>query len=187
MDRHYLHDLAPGYDRNQVLHDLMTEFGEDIWNFAFFLTRRSDAADDLSQEVFLAAYNRLYDFRGECTVKSWLLSITRNKSLNYLRSAFLRKVTLLDNLLPRMGQSPSAETVAFDRIETKWLWERVMQLPIKFREVLILDYHYGMSIKQIAQLLQISEGTVKSRGSRARRRMAELLTQPQEGGQEHDN
>ncbi|MFD0712057.1 RNA polymerase sigma factor [Paenibacillus sp. GCM10027626] len=181
MDRHYLHDLAPGFDRNTVLHDLMTEFGEDVWNFAYFLTRRSDAADDISQDVFLAAYKRLYSFRGESSVKTWLLSITRNKSFNYLRSAFVRKVTLLDNILARAGQSPSAEEVLFDRMENKALWNTVMELPLKFREVLILDYHYGLSIRQIAELLHISEGTVKSRISRAKKKIAALLANEHEG------
>ncbi|UVI32720.1 RNA polymerase sigma factor [Paenibacillus spongiae] len=182
LDRHYLHDLAPGYDRNQVLNDLMTEYGEDVWNFAFFLTRRSDAADDISQDAFLAAYKQLYAFRGDCTVKSWLLGITRNKSLNYLRNAFIRKVTLLETVRPPSGSSPSAEDITFKSMEAKQLWTRVMQLPIKFREVIILDYHYGLSIKQIAELLGISEGTVKSRENRAKRKMAAMLNHEREGG-----
>ncbi|MCQ6557692.1 RNA polymerase sigma factor [Paenibacillus mendelii] len=181
MDRHYLHDLAPGFDRNRVLRDLMADYGEDVWNFAFFLTRRADAADDISQDAFLAAYKQLYAFRGDCSVKSWLLGITRNKSLNYLRNAFIRKVTLRDTVQAPAGHSPSAEEVTFKHLEAKRLWSRVMLLPLKFREVLILDYHYGLSIKQIAELLHISEGTVKSRENRAKRRMAALLNNETEG------
>lgn len=175
MEREYWFSLAPGYDRNEVLGDLMIQYGDDIWNFAFFLTRRSDAADDICQDVFLTAFNGLYSFRGESSVKSWLLTIARNKSLNYLKSAFIRKVTLFDKVITRERASPSAEKVMFDRLESAELWDSVMQLPRKLREVIILDYHYGMAIKEMAAMLQISEGTVKSRLFRAKKRMSELL------------
>jgi RNA polymerase sigma-70 factor, ECF subfamily len=179
-DSHYLTYLAPGFDRDEVLRDLMMTYGDDVWNFAFFMTQRADAADDISQDVFLIAYTRLYKFRRDCTVKSWLLTITRNKSLNYIKSSFIRKVTLLDNLFHR-EQAPSAEQVLFDRMEHRSLWTNVMKLPRKFREVVILDYHYGLSIKEMAQHLQISEGTVKSRSNRAKHKMSELLQQHQNG------
>ncbi len=175
MERHYLHTLAPGFDRNEVLRDLMTSYGDDVWNFVFFLAKRSDAADDIAQEVFLTAYNRLYSFRGDCTVKSWLLTIARNKSLNYLKSSFIRKVILLDKVLNRQGNAPSAEHVVFDRMDTKDLWSSVMKLPVKFREVIILDYHHGMTIKEMGELLNLSEGTVKSRLHRAKKQMFILL------------
>lgn len=175
MERHYLQSLAPGYDKNEALINLMTEYGDDVWNFAYFLTRRSDAADDISQDVFLSAYNGLYAFRGECSVKSWLLGIARNKSLTYLKSAFIRKVTLVETVFPNRQSAPSAEKVAFDRMESREVWECIMKLPRKLREVLILDYHYGLSIREIARLLLLSEGTVKSRAFRARKRMSDLL------------
>ncbi|MGG1553164.1 RNA polymerase sigma factor [Paenibacillus ferrarius] len=170
----YLKYLAEGYDRSKVLHDLMDSFGNDVWNFAYFLTHRSDLADDISQDVFLAAYNGLYAFRGHCSVKSWLLTITRNKALHYLQSAFLRKVTLTDKW--SRGASSSAEQVVFDRFDNRSVWETVMQLPRKYREVLVLDYHYGLKQKEIATLLRVSEGTVKSRSHRAKKRMSDLLS-----------
>lgn len=48
----YLQFLAHGNDRDRILCDLMEKFGEDVWNFAFFMSRRADVADDLSQDVF---------------------------------------------------------------------------------------------------------------------------------------
>ncbi|WNQ14029.1 sigma-70 family RNA polymerase sigma factor [Paenibacillus aurantius] len=176
MDQwNYLKHLAQGYDRGVVLHDLMDSFGNDVWNFAYFMTNRSDFADDLSQEVFLAAYNGLYAFRGDCSVKSWLLTITRNKALHYLQSAFIRKVILTDKFRNR-GTSPAAEQVVFDRLGNRAVWKAVMQLPRKYKEVLVLDFHYGLKQKEIATLLKISEGTVKSRSHRAKIRMSKLLT-----------
>jgi RNA polymerase sigma-70 factor (ECF subfamily) len=79
LEPHYLKYLAKTQDKDYILQDLMENYGNDVWNFAYFLTRSSDAADDLSQDVFLAVYDRVYSFRGECTLKSWILTITRNK------------------------------------------------------------------------------------------------------------
>ncbi|MCR2802720.1 sigma-70 family RNA polymerase sigma factor [Paenibacillus soyae] len=128
----YFKALAPGYDKDAVLRELMEAFGNDVWRFAYFLTRRKEAADDISQEVFLSAYKNMYAFRGECTVKSWLLTITRNKSIHYLQSAFIRRVTLTDRITRSGGISPAAEQMAFDRMENKALWDTVMKLPRKY-------------------------------------------------------
>lgn len=182
MERHYLHFLAPGYDRDEVLFDLMTDYGNDIWNYAFFLTRRSDAADDISQEVFLSAYKQLYSYKGECSVKTWLLTITRNKSINFLRSAFVRKVTLWEQVMTKNVNSPSAEDILFARNESRDIWLTVMKLSKKYREVIILVYHYELSIKDIKDLLQISEGTVKSRLFRAKQKLSSLMKSNEEMG-----
>ncbi|MBD0382520.1 sigma-70 family RNA polymerase sigma factor [Paenibacillus sp. WST5] len=160
----------------------METFGEDVWNFAFFITKKSDAADDISQEVFLTAFEQLYAFRGECSVKSWLLTITRNKSFNFLKKAFFRKVILMDTIRPQGDASPSAEKVMFDRMETAQLWSNVMKLPRKFREILILNYHYELTMKEMTELLQLSEGTVKSRLHRAKAHMSKMVSTDNEGG-----
>lgn len=176
--KHYLHYLAPGFDRSAVLEELMTEYGNDVWNFAYVLTRKRDAADDISQDVFLAAYNRVYAFRGESSVKSWLLAITRNKSLNYLRSAFIRKVVPLDLFAIRgklREAADSAEQAALVRAMSRDIWDLVLSLPVKYREVLVLAYHYELSTEEVAEALGIAAGTVKSRLFRARRKMSELL------------
>jgi RNA polymerase sigma-70 factor (ECF subfamily) len=184
VDSHYLQYLAPGYDKNEVLQDLMMTFGDDVWNFAFFLSRRTDAADDISQEAFLAVYDQLYSFRGECTIRSWLLTITRNKSYKYLNQSFIRKVTLIDHVW-RNESTPSAEAEMFDQMNTKYIWMAVMKLPLKFREIIILNYHYELSSRELGQLLQISEGTVKSRLHRARKKIT-ILLQANNGGDSID-
>jgi RNA polymerase sigma-70 factor, ECF subfamily len=180
LEPHYLKYLAETQDKDYILQDLMAKYGNDVWNFAFFLTRSSDAADDLSQDVFLAVYDRVYSFRGECTMKSWILTITRNKSLNYLKKQLIRKILPVKSFT-RKGTVQSAEFQLFDRIETRRIWSIVMQLPRKFREVVILDAHYDLTAKEIAELLGISQGTVKSRLHRARTKITAILETDNEG------
>lgn len=178
--------LTAGYDRGAVLEELMAEYGNDVWNFAYFLTKRRDAADDVAQEVFLTVYSRMYTFRGESSLKGWILAITRNKALNYLKSSFIRKVVLSTGWQKRDGAEPSsesAEQVAIDREASRHIWEQVMKLPRKHREVVVLAFHYELSMAEIAASLQVSEGTVKSRLHRAKRKMASLLENSgKEGG-----
>ena len=180
MELNYLKYISDGLDRDTALVELMNEYGDDVWNFAFFLVRRSDVADDLCQEVFLAAYDKLHAYRGESSIKSWLLAITRNKAYKHLKSAFISKVTLMDYILTK-DTAKSAEAEAFDRLETRHIWNTVMELPVKFREAIVLDAYYQLTVQETAAMLGVPEGTAKSRLHRARKKLSSLLAVEQEG------
>ncbi|MBE1442288.1 RNA polymerase sigma factor [Paenibacillus sp. OAS669] len=166
---------------DETLRQLMQTYGQDVWNYAYLITKRHDAADDISQEVFVKVYTHICQYRGESSVKTWILSITRNTSFNYRRLAFFRKV-LLTGFIRAPGTEASAEKQAMDLILTDSLWESVMRLPKKYREVLVLDARYDMSLKEIARLLGISEGAVKSRLYRARAKVSDSLKEDVEYG-----
>ena len=163
----YLNHITGGLDKNLVLEELMQAYGKEVWNFAYFLTRRAELADDVTQDVFVKVYERLYSFRGQSSVKTWLFAITRNTAKDALHSSWLRKVILLPVWRQREVH-PSAEKEHLDRQVTEEIWSVVLSLPRKLREVLLLHTHHGLSLKEIAAVLQISEGTVKSRLHRAR-------------------
>jgi RNA polymerase sigma-70 factor (ECF subfamily) len=156
------------------LHDLMLEHGQEVWNYAFLLTKNHHVSDDIAQEVFLQVFLHISSFQGQSSVRTWLFSITRNTAFNYKKSAFFRKITLLDFLYPAPS-TPSAEEEYLNRTYTDSIWRLVMKLPSKYREVLILDAQYEMPQTEIALLLQISIGTVKSRLYRARAKMRKNL------------
>ncbi len=170
----YLKTMVAADDAGSVLKELMESFGQDVWNYAYFLTKRRDAADDISQDVFLRAFRHLKDFQGRSSVKTWLLTITRNLSLNYLKSSFISKVSLAGWLTTRQA-GPSAEMEFLDTEAVSQIWKHVMQLPQAYREVLLLEFHFQLTRKEMAELLGISEGTIKSRLHRARVRMENLL------------
>lgn len=170
----YLKTMVAADDAGSVLKELMESFGQDVWNYAYFLTKRRDAADDISQDVFLRAFQHLKDFQGRSSVKTWLLTITRNLSLNYLKSSFISKVSLAGWLTTRQA-GPSAEMEFLDTEAVSQIWKHVMQLPQAYREVLLLEFHFQLTRKEMAELLGISEGTIKSRLHRARVRMENLL------------
>ncbi|MEF3303984.1 RNA polymerase sigma factor [Paenibacillus sp. GYB003] len=179
---HYLRHIAQSGDPEALLTDLMRTFGDDVWNYARCMTGRPDAADDIAQDVFWKAYRGLSSFRGECSVKTWLLRITRRTALNYMRSAFVRKVTPVGLFAPKAaGAHRSAELAALDRQAERDVWAAVLALPGKYREAIVLDAHYELSYREIADLLGISEGTVKSRLHRARAKVEKMLKE-EDGG-----
>jgi RNA polymerase sigma-70 factor (ECF subfamily) len=151
----------------------MEAYGKDVWNFAFSMTRKWEVADDISQEVFIKAYKNLHHFRHDSSVKTWLLSITRNSVLDYRRSAFIRKVSLVDRLIEG-ADLRSAEREAIDKLAVNEMWKQVLELPHKYREAVILYAHYQMSMKEMSDVLGVSEGTVKSRLFHARKKLRKI-------------
>jgi RNA polymerase sigma-70 factor (ECF subfamily) len=186
MDVHadfdYLRTIAETSDKKAIVVELMTAYGEKVWNYAFSLTRKREQADDITQEVFIKVYRNLFTFRSESSIKTWLFTITRNTVHNYHRSAFFRKVTL-KHFVDHVHMQKSAETEAMEKIEISDIWQKVLQLPLKYREVLILFGHDQLSMQEIAQVLGINEGTVKSRLHNARLKLLKLKGVEHSGSQ----
>lgn len=153
---------------------VMEAYSEDIWNYAYFLSKKRELADDLAQETFVKAFKQLGSYRGEASVKTWLIAITRNTWYSYRKTAFIRKVALV-GFLPSKGAAVSAETEYMRRAYSDEVWEVVLALPLKYREALILQAHYHMSVEEIATMLGIRATAVKSRLRRAKERAGMLM------------
>lgn len=168
---------------NDTLAGLMDDYGNDVWNYVYFLTRNTEQADDLSQEVFVRAYTGIANYRGDCSIKTWLLTITRNTTFTYRKSRFFRSSLWGETLSLESDQGdqsgskktmrersayPSAEIEVIRKVHITEIWDIVLALPEKFREILLLHLRYELTTVEIADMLRISQGTVKSRLSRAK-------------------
>lgn len=173
VDFDYLKTMTEASDKKTIVVDLMNAYGEKIWNYAFSLTRKREQADDITQEVFIKVYRNLFTFRSESSIQTWLFTITRNTAHSYRRSAFLRKITLV-NYVESINTHKSAENEAMEKLGMRDIWEKVMLLPLKYREVIILFGHDQLSMQEISQVLGINEGTVKSRLHNARLKLLKL-------------
>lgn len=162
-DLPYSVTIAP----SMTLREMMETYGPDVWNYAFFLTRSREQANDISQEVFLKAYKSVGKYRGQATLKTWLLTITRNTAFSWRRNSFWRRFAPLGNHQEN-GVTLSAEKEAIGNQYANRIWEIIMELPDKYREVLVLDIQQDLSVAEMSALLGIAQGTVKSRLSRAR-------------------
>jgi len=184
VDYEYLKQMNEGIDRNALLDELMMTYGKDVWNYAFFLTRRRELAEDIAQETFIKAYHAIYSFRSGTTMKAWLLAIARNTARDYFKSAWFRAFNWSGRSTRRACSRPSAEQQWFVSLEQREVWNAVLSLPQKLREALLLYAHHHLALKEIAEMLQLSEGTVKSRIFRARAAISRKLGKPAafEGG-----
>lgn len=127
------------------------------------LGNKQDAEDALS-ETIIKAYEHLASLRDEAKFKSWIMAILVNVSKNMLSKN--RRVQLVDDITIF---EEAAQECQND------LWDSVMDLGEQHRQIIILYYYDGFSTKEIAKILKIPEGTVKSRLSRARENLKEIL------------
>ncbi|MBY0014613.1 sigma-70 family RNA polymerase sigma factor [Paenibacillus typhae] len=176
----------------EQLRQIMSLYGNDIWNYIYYLTKNTEQADDLAQEVFVKCFYRIGTYQGTASLKGWLLTIARNTVFSYRKSRFFRTglwgggVQSLTQADPEqqgaqaeagqlLGTTRSAEMEYMGNQQTKDIWSVIMKLPDKLREVLVLDLKAELSINEIAGLTGLPPGTVKSRLHRARRKVQDKL------------
>src|SRR6267378_2145939 len=147
------------------------------FNFARWLLRSHADAEDVSQEAMVRAYRFFRGFRGG-DARAWLLQIVRNACYTWLEKN--RAVDLTtefdEELHPQPSVSPETLAIAGDNRER--LTRALEELPVRFREVLILRELEGCSYKEIAAITSVPIGTVMSALARARQRLQRVLTQP---------
>jgi len=160
---------------------LVAEHSGDVYALLFRLTSDPEEARDLTQETFLRAFQSIDRFRGDASLKTWMYRIAINQARNRWRWWRRRKkdatVSLdatdeygakpLSMTLPSLNSpSPEQETLAHER--ESQLREALDGLRRSYREAVILRDVEGFTYEEIAETLQISIGTVKSRISRGR-------------------
>ncbi len=149
------------------------------YNLARWLTGNDHDAEDVVQESYLRALKFFAGFRGE-NGRPWLLTIVRNTCYTWLRQNRMNEVTTdLEEeaqLADTTSVSPEAMLLAAARTES--VQRALDQLPVEFREIVILRELEGLSYKEIAEIAAIPVGTVMSRLARARARLQKLLSEP---------
>ena len=143
---------------------------------------REDALD-CAQETMLRAFRAFDSFRRDAAFSTWITRIAINVCTDALRRK--RDTLSLDALADEQGvQIPDAAPTAYARLEEKermrLLKEGLAALPPEWRQMIVLRDMRGMDYQQIAQVLQLPLGTVKSRISRAREKLCEILKQSSE-------
>jgi RNA polymerase sigma-70 factor, ECF subfamily len=135
-----------------------------------------EEARDVAQDVFIRVYHRLDSFSGRDTFKAWLMQMARNASIDRLRRVKARPPASdvpADDAMLVGDDDPerNAETEARERL----LRRAVARMGEKNREVLLLKEIHGLKIEEVAELLKLPIGTVKSRSNRARLELAAVL------------
>jgi len=154
---------------------LMREYGNDVLRTAYSYVKDKFTAEDIFQEVFIKAYKNLEEFRDESSIKTWLIRICINTAKDYLKSAYNRKVVPMMEFKEDSITSEDDYEEVENRDRDRFVKSVVMSLPEQYREVLLCVYYHEMSVARTAETLNIAEGTVKSRLSRAREMLKNKL------------
>src|SRR6266404_7885617 len=158
---------------------------DQLYNFANWLTRNREEAEDLVQETYAKALKGFPSFQLGTNFRAWMYRILRN---TFLTSRTGLKVTMTvpldtENDGPALAvESDTPETILFERSNRELLQKAIDELPVYFREILLLCEVEEMSYQEIAETLSVPIGTVMSRLSRARKMLRDCLRpQLQEG------
>ena len=156
---------------------LMLTHQEAVFRLAYLLLGDPDDAKDIAQETFLRAWHHLKHFDVSHPLRPWLLSIAANLSRNRLRSAS-RYLSALTRALHADPVPPaSTEKKSAQRMQASELWEAVRSLNVPDQQIVYLRYFLDLSVTETAQVLQVAEGTVKSRLSRALEKLRLIIRQ----------
>lgn len=141
-----------------VITKLMNEYGDQMLRLCAMYLRDTALAEDAAQETFLRAYRALDRFRGDSSPKTWLTRIAINvcKDMSHKRS---RQPLSLEKLPEISSESPAYDDSVISE---------VMQLPPKYRAVILLRYYQELDVKDIAKVLGITRSSASVRLNRAR-------------------
>ena len=149
------------------LQQIMREHGEYLMRLSYVYVKSWAVAEDIVQDVFIKFY-QTKSYEERASLKTYLAKMTIHKSCDYLRSVKGRLRILQNAWKITPISDDSAETRTLNKLKNHELASAVFDLPIKYREVIVLFYYEEMTSQAIGQLLSISENTVKTRLKRAR-------------------
>jgi RNA polymerase sigma-70 factor (ECF subfamily) len=158
---------------------LVKKYRTKVFNLAYSLTRDRDAADDLAQESFIKAYFALPRFKLKSGFGTWLYRIAMNTVKDYLRKkGKIREVAFgkeIEHLVIQEDEMERKEKKQQEEQNRRLVHEAIQSLPEKYQLILSLRDIQGFSYGEIADILNISPGTVDSRLHRARKSLRKKI------------
>lgn len=155
-----------------ALDELYTRHGANILNYLTSLLHERGLAEEVLQDVMLAVWNSAGNFRRESKVRTWLLTIARNRAINAQRR-YTPALVELDEAFYSADTSPLEKVER--RSQQQALSAALAQLPPFHREILVLIFYHQLSGPEVAEVLGITLGTVKSRLHRAKAMLRRVL------------
>ena len=145
---------------------IFTLFKNDIYRLAYSYTKNCSDTDDIVQSVFIKLYKNFDKFADDTSIKKWLTKVTINECRTLFLSAWKRKVFPITD---------KEENIVEKKRDDSSLIDSLMQLPKKYRIVLFLFYYEDYKIKEISEILNLNESTIKTRLSRAKSLLKDVL------------
>jgi RNA polymerase sigma-70 factor, ECF subfamily len=160
------------YDR--ALELLLERYQDKVFRMALVILRDRARAEDVTQDIFIKLWRALPLYDGRAALSTWLYTIARNTCLSALRADGYRRTSALDETNEPSADSRTLLSVSVDQC--------VARLPDLQRQVITLFYMQDRSVSEVAAMLDLPEGTVKSHLHRARRALGEMM-EPGDGAE----
>jgi RNA polymerase sigma-70 factor (ECF subfamily) len=152
--------------KQQVIREWYSHYSNSIFSYILLMTHEHQLAEDLTHETFIKAYKKYDSFKGDSSPKTWLFSIARNTTIDYVRKrkpvSYIKEIF---SLKPDKGPLP--DEIVQIKESSRELFEALSQLKKTYRDVIILRKVKEFSTKETAEILNCSESKVKSTLNRA--------------------
>lgn len=148
---------------NKYVEEIIEKYADMVYRLALSRTRDIDSSEEVFQEVFYRLSKNVPDFQNEEHKKAWLIKVTINCS----------KTLLTNKWKKQAGELP--ENIPAEEHEIQEVYDAVLKLPKKYRTVIHLFYYEDLPVKDIANILNSNENTVKTWLSRAREKLKTVL------------
>ena len=157
-------------NNDQLFASLVTQYSSDLYRYAYWLSSKKDIAEDLVQETLMRAWKNIHKLNDQKAIKGWLFTIIRRENARRF-----------ERIQPKFSEFPEDDLAEkkcdYDTsTEAFVLRQALLQLPIEYREPLLLQVVHGYSQKEIAKHLEITTAGAGTRLFRARNKLKEILT-----------
>ncbi|WP_413382108.1 RNA polymerase sigma factor [Alkalihalobacillus sp. 1P02AB] len=161
-----------------ALKELMIEYGDYLLRTAYLFVKDRQVAEEVVQDTFVSAYEKIDQLQDSTKLKSWLVSIVYNNCRSHFRKSRFNNVAYFFEQIKQMKSthiSEYPEESLLQDAQNQQLTAEIGKLGIKYREVIVLYYFNELKIAQIAELIQTNENTIKARLKRGRALLKEML------------
>jgi RNA polymerase sigma factor (sigma-70 family) len=170
-------------EKDLLLEKIMIDYGNELVRLAFYYVKDAEIAKDLVQNTFIKCYKNLDSFRFDAQIKTWLYRITINECKDYLKS-WHYKMVQVKSFIHETTKSiiPSPEKAVMEKYNNEEIKDTISSLPKVYREVVYLYYYDSLTSEEIANVLDVSVNTVKTRLRRAKQRLGSMIKEAEVNG-----
>lgn len=155
------------WNKEERITTLIQVYGNTIFRLCYLYLKDYHLAEDATQETFIKVYKGLDGFRNESSEKTWITKIAVNECKNCMRKNWFKKER--NPFIPNMNES----YCQFE--DDASITAKIKELPLKYKEVILLYYYQEMNVKEISRILCVSESAVQQRLKRGRKMLKDNL------------
>ena len=158
-------------DEIKLFEEIYAGYYSYIFDHIYYKCGSKELAEDITQETFFSFWRRIGAFRGECSVKTWLLRIANNKLIDHLRKTGTATIELTDDIAAPVNEIDNI----IEQYSVKHFQECILRLPTVYREVLLLYLDRDVPLKEISGMYGKSQSWAKVIFFRTKKMLQEMM------------